>query len=200
MDFESLKKHISGLMNEERFSHSLGVMELAGELAGIYGENAEKASFAGLIHDAAKQLPEQEQYRLLEKAYTGREKDPVVFANKALWHGPAGAVYVKENFGAGEDVANAVFYHTVGKRKMSLLEKIIFLADCIEINRDSEFDWAPETREIARKDLDRAILITVDKSIKSIIDRNLIIHQGSVELRNEIVEQRAAKCGRTEKK
>lgn len=200
MDFESIKEHISGLMNEERFLHSLGVMELAGELAGIYGEDVEKARFAGLIHDAAKQLPKDVQYELLEKAFAGREKDPVVFANKALWHGPAGAVYVKENFGADDEVADAVFYHTVGKKEMSLLEKIIFLADCIEINRDNEFDWAPETREIARKDLDGAILMTVDRSIKSIIDRNLIIHQGSVELRNAIVEQRAAKSGRTEKK
>ncbi|MBR5586379.1 MAG: bis(5'-nucleosyl)-tetraphosphatase (symmetrical) YqeK [Clostridia bacterium] len=193
MDFESLKEHISGLMNEERFLHSVGVMELSGELAEIYGEDVEKAKFAGLIHDAAKQLPKDEQRRLLAEAYKDKEKDPIVFANKALWHGPAGAVYVKEKFGADEDVASAVFYHTVGKREMSLLEKIVFLADCIEVNRDSEFDWAPNTREIAKQDLDRAIVIAVDRSIKSIIDRNLIIHPGSVELRNGIIEQIAVK-------
>ena len=57
MDFGSIKEHIAGLMNEERFLHSLGVMELSGELAGIYGQDVERAKFAGLIHDAAKQLP-----------------------------------------------------------------------------------------------------------------------------------------------
>ena len=200
MDFESLKEHISGLMNEERFLHSLGVMELSGELAAIYGEDVERARFAGLIHDAAKQIPEKDQLALLEKAYENKEKDPIVFANRALWHGPAGSVYVKEYFGADEEVASAVFYHTIGKREMTLLEKIVFLADCIEINRDGEFDWAPQTREIAKKDLDGAIVIVVNKSIKSIIDRNLIIHPASVELRNGIIEKRAVKSGRTEKK
>ena len=127
------------------------------------------------------------------------EKDPIVFANRALWHGPAGSVYVKDKFGADEEVASAVFYHTIGKREMTLLEKIVFLADCIEVNRDSEFDWAPQTREIAKKDLDGAIVIAVNKSIKSIIDRTLIIHPASVDLRNGIIERKAAKSGGTEK-
>ena len=190
-DIESLKTHISGLMNEERFCHSLGVMELSGELAVVYGEDKEKAMVAGLVHDAAKQLPEDEQKRLLEKAYEDIEPDEIVFNSKPLWHGPAGAVYVKEKFGMNEEIANAVFYHTIGKEKMSILEKIIFLADCIEVGRDREFDWAKDTRDIARKDLDGAILIAVDKSIKSIIDRKLIIHPGSIKLRNEILKNRA---------
>ena len=177
-------------MNEERFAHSLGVMALAGELAEIYGIDSEKASLAGLIHDAAKQLPKEEQFELVEKAYEDREKDQIVFASKALWHGPAGAVYAKENFGVDEEIQNAVFYHTIGREKMSMLEKIIFLADCIEVNRDSEFDWAKETREIAKTDLDGAILIAIDHSLKSIINRKLIIHPGSVLLRNEILKSR----------
>ncbi len=191
-DMESLKNHISGLMNEERFRHSLGVMELSALLAGIYGVDTEKAAVAGLVHDAAKQLPKDEQLRLMKKAYQSKEPDEIVFNNKALWHGPAGAVYVSETLGLDDEIASAVFYHTIGKEKMSLLEKIIFLTDCIEVNRDSEFDWAKDTREIAKRDLDGAILIAVNKSLKSIIDRNLIIHPGSVELRNEILRTKAA--------
>ncbi len=190
-DMESIKKHISGLMNEERFKHSLGVMELSGELAEIYGIDVKKAKLAGLVHDAAKQLPKEEQWQLLEKAYADKEPDEIVLKNKALWHGPAGAVYVKEKFGVDEEIASAVFYHTIGKEKMTLLEKIIFLADCIEVNRDREFDWAKDTREISRHDLDSAILIAVDKSLKSIICRKLIIHPGSVLLRNEILKMKA---------
>ena len=163
---EKIKEHIRGLMDEERFVHSLGVMELAGELADIYGIDTEKASLAGLIHDAAKQLPKDEQLELLEKAYEGMKKDQIVFSNKPLWHGPAGSVYAKENFDVDEEIQNAVFYHTIGREKMSMLEKIIFLADCIEINRDSEFDWAKETRKIAKTDLNAAILVAVDHSLK----------------------------------
>lgn len=190
MDFEHIKKHISDLMDEERFNHSLGVMELSEKLAKIYGIDSEKAKFAGLIHDAAKQLPRDKMFFLLEKAYEGREKDEIVFENKALWHGPAGAVYVKETFGVDEEIASAVFYHTIGKEKMTLLEKIVFLADCIEINRDSEFAWAKDLRILAETDLDGAIIAAVDQSLKSIIKRNLVIHPGSVALRNELITLR----------
>lgn len=191
VDFEQIKKHISGLMNEERFVHSLGVMNLSEKLAEIYGIDSEKAKFAGLIHDAAKQIPKDKMFSLLEKAYEGKEKDEIVFENKGLWHGPAGSVYVKDVFGADEEVANAVFYHTIGKEKMSLLEKIVFLADCIEVNRDSEFDWAKDLRQLAKTDLDGAIVIAVNQSLKSIINRNLVIHPGSVMLRNEILKSRS---------
>ena len=184
---EKIKEHIRGLMNGERFAHSIGVMELSGELAHIYNVDEKRAMFAGLIHDAAKQLPEEEQLRLLKKAYEGKEPDPIVFENKSLWHGPAGSVYVREKFGADREVCSAVFYHTIGKEKMSVLEKIVFLADCIEVGRDSEFDWAKSAREIAKTDLDKAILIAVDKSLESIIRRKLIIHPGSVNLRNGIL-------------
>lgn len=185
-----LKEHISGLMNAERYRHSLGVMDLSRELAEIYGVDKDKAEVAGLIHDAAKQFPMDIQLSLMKKAYKDMEPDEIVFNNRALWHGPAGAVYVKEKFGVDEEIASAVFYHTIGKEKMSLLEKIVFLADCIEINRDKEFDWAKEAREAAKSDLDEAILIALDKSLRSILDRNLIIHPGSVSLRNEILRER----------
>lgn len=190
MDFEQIKKHISGLMDEERFIHSLGVMDLSEKLAKIYSIDAGKAKLAGLIHDAAKQLPKETMFNLLEKAYQGKEKDEIVFSNKGLWHGPAGSVYVREVFAVDDEVASAVFYHTIGKEKMTMLEKIVFLADCIEVNRDSEFDWAKDLRKLAQTDLDGAIIIAVNQSLKSIIDRNLIIHPGSVSLRNELLRER----------
>ena len=190
MDFEQIKKHISGLMDEERFIHSLGVMDLSEKLAKIYSIDAGKAKLAGLIHDAAKQLPKETMFNLLEKAYQGKEKDEIVFSNKGLWHGPAGSVYVREIFAVDDEVASAVFYHTIGKEKMTMLQKIVFLADCIEVNRDSEFDWAKDLRKLAETDLDGAIIIAVNQSLKSIIDRNLIIHPGSVSLRNELLRER----------
>lgn len=187
---EKIKEHISGLMDEERFAHSVGVMELSGELAEIYGADEEKARLAGLIHDAAKQFSEDKMQIFLEKAYKNKEKDEIVFNSKGLWHGPAGAEYVKENFGVDDEVYNAVFYHTIGRENMTLLEKIVFLADVIEVNRDKEFDWSKDARELAKKDIDGAIIIAINKSLQSIIKRNLIIHPGSVILRNEILKSR----------
>lgn len=185
-----IKEHIRGLMNEERFAHSLGVMELSAELAAVYGVDEKRARLAGLIHDAAKQLPDDVQRALLEKAYKDKEYDATVFETKALWHGPAGSVYVKEQFGVDDEIASAVFYHTIGKENMSMLEKIVFFADFTEINRDSEFDWAKEARELATTDLDGAILVAIDKSLKSIMERKLIIHPGTVFLRNGILRSR----------
>lgn len=187
MDINFLKEHIKGLLDEERFCHSIGVMELAEELARIYGADAEKAKIAGLIHDAAKNFPKDEQFLLVKKAYDGRDADAIVFENKALWHGPAGAEYLKEKFDIEDEIYSAVFYHTIGKEDMTLLEKIVYLADCIEENRDKEFDWAKDARDLARDDLDRAIIEVTDRSLKSIIDRGLIIHPGAVLLRNKIL-------------
>ncbi len=187
MDINFLKEHIKGLLDDERFCHSIGVMELAEELAQIYGADAEKAKIAGLIHDVAKNFLREEQLLLVKKAYEGRENDPIVFANKALWHGPAGAEYLKEKFDIDYEIYSAVFYHTIGKEDMTLLEKIVYLADCIEEGRDKEFDWAKDARDLARDDLDRAIIEVTDRSLKSIIDRGLIIHPGVVLLRNKIL-------------
>lgn len=187
MDLNTVKNHISGLMDEERFNHSLGVMALSRELAEIYGVNSQKAAFAGLIHDAAKRFPKKNQQVLMEKAYALLPKDSIVFSNSGLWHAPAGAEYVKDKFNVDEETYNAVFYHTIGKENMSLFEKIIFLADIIEVNRDNEFDWAKDTRVIAKTDLDRALVIVLDKSIKSLVERGFIIHPNSILLRNEIL-------------
>lgn len=187
MDLNTVKNLISELMDEERFNHSLGVMELSGELAELYGIDSEKASFTGLIHDVAKRFPKEEQKKLMEKAYALLPEDPIVFTNGGLWHGPAGAVYAKEKFNVDEEIYNAIFYHTIGKKDMSLFEKIIFLADIIEINRDNEFEWAKDAREIAKEDLDRALCMVLDKSINSLLERGLVIHPNSILLRNEIV-------------
>lgn len=190
MNFDTIKKEISSLMDEERFLHSVGVMELSSDLAKIYGIDTEKAAFAGLIHDAAKRLPQKTQFDLMQKAYANLPHDEIVFKNVALWHGPAGAVYVKEKYGVDDEIYDAVFYHTIGRENMSLLEKIIFIADIIEVNRDSEFDWAKDVREVSKKDLDKALLTVLDKSIVSIIKRGLILHPNSILLRNEILRRK----------
>lgn len=174
-------------LTKERYEHSIGVAQLACELARIYGANAEKATIAGLLHDCAKELGEDETKALLDRVGC---LDEIVLNSRNLWHGPAGAEYSKEHFNIDEEIYDAIFYHTIGKENMSLLTKIIFLADAVEINRDKEFSWSASLRKLAFTDIDMAIVKVIDHSILSIIQRKLTLHPNSVLIRNQIIDSK----------
>ncbi len=183
MDIEALKKHIKPLMGQERYNHSEGVTELAGRLAEIYGVDVNKAQTAGILHDCAKEFDAETMHKYLECT----EIDEIVRKSHKLWHGPAGAVYAKEKFDIDDDVFDAIYYHTIGKEEPSMLTKIIFLADIVEVNRDKEFDWAKDVRVLAEKDLDAAIVYVIDKNLTSLVERGYTIHINSVLCRNKIL-------------
>lgn len=187
MNFVEAKIKMQELVTPERYQHSLGVMEFAGELAEVYGLDVEKLRFAGLIHDCAKSLPDEEKLRLMSR-FGGA--DETVMASKGLWHGPAGAEYAKEHFGIDDEIYDAIFYHTIGKENMSLFTQIIYLADVIEPNRDSEFSWAKDLRELARHDIDEATLVALNNTITYVIERNMVMHTESIKLRNRILLNR----------
>ncbi|MBR2878138.1 MAG: bis(5'-nucleosyl)-tetraphosphatase (symmetrical) YqeK [Clostridia bacterium] len=187
MNFEQAKSKMQKLVTPERYTHCLGVMEFAGELAEVYGLDAEKLRFAGLIHDCAKSLPDEECLKLMAR-FGGA--DETVMASRGLWHGPAGAEYAKEHFGIDDEIYDAIFYHTIGKENMSLFTQIIYLADVIEPNRDSEFDWAEELRELALHDIDGATLAALNNTITHVIERNMVMHTESIKLRNRILLNR----------
>ena len=192
MDFERTKQEMQKLVSPQRYRHSLGVMELAGELAAIYGEDTEKARYAGLIHDCAKSLPD-EQKLLLMSRFGGA--DETIMASKGLWHGPAGAEYAKEHFTDDPQIYDAIFYHTIGKENISRFTQIIFLADVIEPNRDEEFDWSEGARELARRDIDAATLVALDNTIEYVLKRNMVMHTESIKLRNRILLNRRNEDG-----
>ena len=187
MNFVEAKKEMQNLVTPERYQHCLGVMEFAGELAQIYGLDTEKLRFAGLIHDCAKSLSDEESLELMSR-FGGA--DATVMASRGLWHGPAGAEYAKEHFGIDDEIYDAIFYHTIGKENMSLFTQIIYLADVIEPGRDTEFDWSENAREIARHDIDGATLVALNNTITHVIARNMVMHTESIKLRNRILLNR----------
>lgn len=192
MDFEQAKKEMQKLVTSERYEHCLGVMDFAGELAEIYGIDAEKAKFAGLIHDCAKSLPDEQMLELMDR-FGGA--DETVMASRGLWHGPAGAEYAKEHFGIDDEIYDAIFYHTIGKENMNRFTQIIYLADVIEPNRDAEFDWAKTARDVARYDIDEATLIALNNTITYVIERNMVMHTESIKFRNRILINRRKEDG-----
>ena len=151
---EELKSVLRSRMNEHRYAHSLNVAERAVFLGEKYGADTKKAEFAGLIHDICKGIPSEEQLLMIQKA--GIELDEDTMKSPALWHSIAGAVYAEHELGVtDEDVLNAVRYHTSGRGNMSILEKVIYMADLTSAERN--YPDAEYTRNLTDYSLDEGI-------------------------------------------
>lgn len=184
MDIEEAKKDLKKMLSEERYIHSLGVMKMARELALIYGENAEKAEFAGLIHDIAKEFSKEEIMEYVTKHNI--EMDEIEKRTLGLMHGKIGASIAKEKYGADEEMQNAIKYHTTGNVNMDRFAKIIYLADKVEENRN--YEGVEERRKEAKTDMDKSILTTIDYVIQKSINTRRLIHPDTIDLRNRILE------------
>lgn len=173
-DFEAKLKT---MLTPERFLHSLGVRDMAKELAKIFGADIKKAEIAGLLHDNAKNM---------EDIY-GRcadlevELDEIERENPKLVHAKLGAETAKCIFGITDrDIINAIKWHTVGKPDMSLLEKIVFVADLAE--RGRRFPDIEKIREIARQDLDRAVYECVKETVEVNKRNGSVIHPNAIKI------------------
>ncbi len=189
MNLEEVKNDLKSILTEERYTHSVGTMKKAKELATIYGENEEDASFAGLIHDIAKEMSEEE-IKEYSKSHDIKI-DKIEEKQLGLMHAKIGASIAKEKYGANEEIQKAILYHTTGNVKMDRFAKIIYLADKLEENRD--YEGIEELREIAKKDLDEAIIITTDFVLEKSIKKKRLIHPDTIDLRNEILIKMAEK-------
>lgn len=151
---EEIKTVLKKRMNEHRYKHSLNVAERAVFLAEKNGADVEKARFAGLIHDICKGIPKEEQLEIIKNA--GIELDEDTLKSPALWHSVAGAVYCERELGVTDkDVLNAVRYHTSGRGNMSILEKVVYMADLTSAERN--YPDAEYTRNLTDKSLDEGI-------------------------------------------
>ncbi|MBE5935648.1 MAG: HD domain-containing protein [Lachnospiraceae bacterium] len=142
-----------------RFQHSIGVQYTAAALAMKYNIDINKALLAGLLHDCAKYLSGEEIYEKCVKY--GIEITKEEEAQPHLLHGKLGAYYAKEKYGVtDEDILNAITYHTTGRPNMSLLEKILYIADYIEPNR-KVISGLDEIRRYAFDDIDKAVVYKI---------------------------------------
>lgn len=162
----SIKKSLAKELTEKRFYHTLGVEAVSFSLAIQHNCDMDKALLAGLLHDCAKCLPNQELLIQCDK-YNLPVSD-VERRNPYLLHGKLGAYYSELNYGiTDKEVHSAIAYHTTGKPDMTLLEKIVFTADYIEPGRSS--DRIPdlgEIRKLAFSNLDEAVVRILSNTIK----------------------------------
>ncbi len=183
-DIEEVKEMLKTRLTEKRYNHSLGAMKAAREIAKMYGEDEEEAEFAGLIHDIAKEFSKEEIENALEKYKI--VPDEIEARQMGLLHAKLGAEVAKAEFGASEKVQNAIKYHTTGNIEMDTFAKIIYLADKIEETRT--YEEVEELRTLAKGDLDRAILFTLDFTIQKSIRKKSLIHPDTINLRNKLLQ------------
>lgn len=171
-------------LTANRYRHSLNVAKTAAELAAKNGVNPEQARLAGLLHDYARDMKNQDLLRIAAGAGLITSELEVQFP--VLLHGPVGAFLIREELAVTDEaVCRAVARHTVGAAEMTVLEKIIYLADLIEPQRN--FKGVKYLRSLAYKELDFALLRALDASISHILTKKKPLHLATVEARNHII-------------
>lgn len=185
-DLNLITDYLKNNISLKRFMHSVNVAETAVKLAELYGCDAAKARIAGLVHDCARELDLETLHKCLEAERI--VPDTIALSLKELLHGPAAIHICRKVFGINdEEILSAVRYHTTGKENMSLLEKIIYLSDFIEPSRC--FDGVEDLRERAYIDLDEAVLMALNSSIRYIISKNGLIHIDTILSRNYLLKE-----------
>ncbi|MBR6070293.1 MAG: bis(5'-nucleosyl)-tetraphosphatase (symmetrical) YqeK [Ruminococcus sp.] len=166
------------MLSQKRLQHSLNVAAECRKLAEKYGEDPDKAYFAGLLHDICKELPAEEQKELvLSSGYAVCREE---LETRSLWHAIAGAYYVKSKLGVEDiDILNSIRFHTVGRAGMTRLEEIVYLGDLISAERD--YKDVDKMRKITYISLDEAMLEAFSFSIKNQVKKNGVIPLCTVE-------------------
>lgn len=191
-ELNEIRGRLKDELKKSRFEHTLGVEFTSASLAMRYGADIFKARIAGLLHDCAKNVSDDKQLDLCKKY-----KLPISETEKKLpylLHAKLGAYMAKKEYGIkDEDILNAIEYHTTGRINMTLLEKIVFVADYIEPSRDK----APRLDEIrveAFQDIDNATLMIFDDTISYILSTDGVIDSTTLDaynyLRDELEEKK----------
>ena len=169
----AIKKKIKAVLDKDRYRHTLGVAYTAACMAMNEGSDMEQAYLAGLLHDCAKCMSNEEKYRLCKEK--GIELTESELANPSLVHAKLGACLAKDKYGIeDDDIIASIRSHTTGEPDMSLLQKIIYTADYIEPGRDTAPDLA-SIRQLAFRDLDRAVYVISKATLEFLRDRGGVI-------------------------
>ena len=161
LSMEELEAEVVSLLNPNRVAHVLGCRDCAIELAKLYGENEVDAARAGLLHDITKAIDGPLQLTLC--AEYGIVLDTFSRSFPKTLHALTGSLVAERIFGENENVVSAICHHTTGRADMTLLEKIIYIADYVERNRD--FPGVEEMRAMAYTDLDKAVLMGLESAV-----------------------------------
>lgn len=168
VDIRKIRKSMEKLQDEKRYEHTLGVAYTATALAMRYGASIESARLAGLLHDCAKCMDDDKKISICEKHHIMITE--VERRNPSLLHAKVGSFLAMDTYHVHDgDIINAILNHTTGRPGMSLLEKIIFVADYIEPGRKQAPNLT-EIRSLAFMDLDAALVKILEDTLAYLED------------------------------
>lgn len=180
---EEIKKRL----NPDRLYHSLNVADEAKKLAKHYGADEQKAFTAGLLHDILKNTPDSELLQYFER--NGIMLTETERASRKTWHAMAGADFLRRKLHVtDEDILSAVRWHTTGRAGMTLLDKVLFIADFISADRD--YPGVERMREKAYVSLEDAMLEGLQFTINELVENAWPVHEDSIRAYNELVINR----------
>ena len=180
LSLEDLRRVALSMVAYSRVPHVLGTEETAAKLARRWGADEEEARRAALLHDCTKKESREQQLALCRQYQIDVEK-PEKLETK-LFHAITGAAVAEHVFGLSPAAVSAIRWHTTGKADMTLLEKILYLADYIEPTRD--FCDLTELRRLAYEDLDRAMLLGFTMAVEDLREKGMVVHPDSVRARD----------------
>ena len=173
MTTKEIQKDLKNKLKPARYEHTLGVSDTAQHLAKIHGYDCAKAALAGLLHDCAKCIPSDKKIRLCEKY--GLPVSSVEKENPSLLHARLGAYLAHEKYGVkDEEIICAIESHTTGRPGMSMLEKIVYIADYIEPGR-RELPNMADVRQLAFRDIDECLYRILKDSLVYLNSRKIAV-------------------------
>lgn len=177
LSMEALRYVAMSYLKARRIPHVLGTEEMAVHLAQKYGADVDAARQAALLHDCTKRLSMDEQMALCE--HYKIELDELEKSALKLLHAKTGAAIAKDVFAMSDEVVSAILWHTTGKADMTLLEKVIYLADFTERTRD--FPGVEELRAACERDLDEALQMGFEMTVEEMKEWGNPVHEKTLE-------------------
>ncbi|MEF2834971.1 MAG: bis(5'-nucleosyl)-tetraphosphatase (symmetrical) YqeK [Clostridia bacterium] len=185
MEYKEIENDVKSVLSEYRFTHSLGVAKKAIELAKIYGVDEEIAKKIGIAHDVAKEMTDEE---MIEYAKANNIRiDEIETVKPSLLHGKIGADIAAKKFGFTQDMINAIKWHTTGRENMSMLEKIIYVADKTEENRKGTRFNLEKSRELSTQNIDETLIFLMNEFITYNVKNEWLIHPETIKARNDLL-------------
>lgn len=188
---DEIKNYLKENLSSERYFHTLGVMQETIELAKRYNADIKKAEIAGLLHDNAKCMTKEDLRKFISENLPDLDKNEL--KNYKTLHAPVGAYFAKEKFKISDpEIISAIRWHTLGRVNMTLLEKIVFLADKIEKNT-RDIEYRNQIIKILDENegelgLNKALFRCFIETVKSLAERKLYICTTTIDVYNWLLE------------
>ena len=189
MNLDKITEIVKMRLSEKRFYHSQCVMERAKELAQKYNFNVEVAAKVGIAHDIAKEIPNDD--KLIYVKDNNIQIDEIERENPTLLHAKIGADIAIKELGFTKEMAQAIRAHTTGIPNMTLIDKILFIADRTSSERG--FSDIEYLNNLLNEDINKAVLYIIDKKIMLQIEKKATMHPDSILARNWVIKNNLIK-------